>query len=52
MMDVTVFFPLSNSNHVISRLTDIFINFALASAKRIRKDMFIYLQIFFSLKQF
>ena len=50
MTDVTVFFPLSN--HVISRLTDIFINFASASAKIIRKDMFICLQIFFSLKQF
>ena len=32
--------------------TDIFINFALASAKIIRKDMFICLQMFFSLKQF
>ena len=47
MTDVTVFFPLSNTNHVISRLTEIFINFALASAKIIRKGMFICLQIFF-----
>ena len=51
MTDVMGFFPLSNSNNVISRLTVHINTFASLSTKRIRTDRIISLQIFFSLKQ-
>ena len=51
MTDVTGFFPLSNSNNVISRLTVHINTFASPGTKRIRTDRCISLQIIFLLKQ-